>query len=62
MCNYIIGVDDELWAIIEDGITFTVDRYRIITDRKSLTTTQKKEYKKHHRVRGILVDSLPHSE
>jgi len=34
----------------------------MVTDRKKLTTTQKKIYKKNHRVRGILVEALPHAE
>lgn len=32
------------------------------TDTKSLTPTQKKTFRKHHRVRRILVEALPHSE
>lgn len=34
----------------------------MLTDRKKSTATQKKIYKKHHRVRGILVEVLPHTE
>ena len=40
--------------IIEDGVTFPVDAKGMIMDRKM--------YKKHHKVRGILVEALPHSE
>jgi hypothetical protein len=43
MYNNIIGVvDDEMWDIIEDGIRSTVDTDGIVTERKSLTATQKK--------------------
>jgi hypothetical protein len=31
-------------------------------DRKKYTTAQKKMYKKHQRIRDILVASLPHKE
>lgn len=34
----------------------------MVTDRKSFTPAQKKTYRKYHRVIGILVDALPHSE
>lgn len=34
----------------------------MVADRKSLTPAQKKTYKKHHRVCGILVNALPHSK
>lgn len=33
-----------------------------MSDRKDLPQAQKKVYRKHHRVRSILVDDLPHSE
>jgi len=34
----------------------------MVTDKKKLTATQKKIYKKHHKVRGILVEALSHVE
>lgn len=60
--THIIGLDDELWDILEDEIKFEVDGVFMVTYRKNLTPAQKKVYRKHHRVRGILVESLPHSE
>ena len=62
MYTYIIGLDDELWDILEDGIDIAIDSVGMVVDRKTLTPTQKKIYRKHHRVRGILVDALPHAE
>jgi len=62
MYIHIIGVDNELLDIIEDGINFQVDYEGIIIDRKSLIIAQKKMYKKHRRVGGILIDDLHHSE
>ena len=62
MYTYIIGLDDELWDILEDGIDIVVDNVGMVADRKTLTPAQKKIYRKHHRVRGILVDALPHTE
>jgi len=61
MYSHIIGVDDKLWDLIEDGDSFEVDTEGIVTDRKSLTPAQRKIYMKHHRVRGILVGALPHA-
>jgi hypothetical protein len=59
---HVISVDDELRDIIVDGTDFEVDEEGMVADRKKLTTTQKKIYKKHLRARGILVDALPHVE
>src|SRR4030067_176583 len=60
--SHIIGIDDELWDIIEDGIDIEVDDEGKCTDRKKLNDAQKKVYKKHHRVRGIMCDAIPHEE
>src|SRR4030065_1028137 len=60
--SHIIGIDDELWDIIEDGIDIEVDDEGKCVDRKRLTDEQKKVYKKHHRVRGIMCDAIPHEE
>jgi len=53
MYSQIIGMDEELWDIFEEGVSL---------DRKAHTTEQKKLYKKHHLIRGILVAALPHKE
>jgi len=55
MYNHIIGIDDELWDIIEEGVSFEVNEESVLADRK-------KTYKKHPRVRGILMEALPHAE
>lgn len=39
MYNLIIGVDDDLWDIIEDYVNFPVDLKEIVMDRKNLTKT-----------------------
>ncbi|XP_050877610.1 uncharacterized protein LOC127081395 [Lathyrus oleraceus] len=62
MHTHIIGIDDNLWDILEDGINIQVNSVGMISDRKYLTPSQKKLYIKHHRVRGIFVDALPHYE
>lgn len=58
MYTHVICLDDELWEILEDGINIQVNGVGMVSGRKSLTLEQKKIYKKHHRVRGILVDAL----
>lgn len=62
MYTHIIDLDDQLYDILDDGIDIVVDGVGMLADRKSLTHAQKKIYRKHHRVRRILVDALPHSE
>jgi len=44
MYAHIIGVDDQLWDIIEDGVEFEVDTKGILLDIKSLTDDQRKNY------------------
>jgi len=39
MYSYIIGIDDELWNVIEDGPGFEVEEVGMVIDRKKMTTT-----------------------
>ncbi|MCI52383.1 serine/threonine protein kinase SRPK1, partial [Trifolium medium] len=63
--SHIIGVDDELWDIVEEGVQFqNMDGDSIVStaNRKLFTEDQKKQYKKHHKVMSILTKSISHSE
>jgi len=40
MYSHIIGVDDEIWDIIEDGVDFPFDLEGMAVDMKSLTEAQ----------------------
>lgn len=62
MYTHIVDLDDKLWGNLKDGINIQVNGVRMMSDRKSLTPAHKKIYEKHHKVRGILVDALPHYE
>jgi len=53
MYNHIMGLDEELWDILVDGVA---------VDRKKHIAAQKKLYNKHHKIRGTLVAALPHKE
>jgi len=56
MYSHIIGMDEELWDILEEGVgNLRLDEEGVAIDRKAHTTEQKKLYKKHHLIRGILV-------
>ena len=47
----------------EDGVgNLKLDEEGVALDRKAHTPEQKKLYKKHHVIRGILVAALPHKE
>jgi len=60
MYSHIMGLDEELWDILEDGIgDLALDEEGAAIDRKKHTPAQKKLYKKHHKIRGIHVASLP---
>ena len=63
MYSHIMGMDDELWDILEEGVgDLKLDEEGVALDRKAHTAEQKKLYKKHHTIRGILVAALPHEE
>ena len=59
MYSHIMRLDDELWDILEDGVgDLALDKEGAAIDRKTHTPAQKKLYKKHHKIRGILVASI----
>ena len=54
---------DELWDILEDGVgDLALDEEGAVIDRKKHAPAQKKLYKKHHKIRGIVVASIPRTE
>jgi hypothetical protein len=63
MYSYIIGVDSDLWDLVEEGVAFeNMDEEGVVSyqDRKSFTPDQKKEYKKHHLVKGMMTNAITH--
>jgi len=61
--TYIMGLDEELWDILEDGVgDLDLDDEGDVVDRKKQTFAQKKMYKKHHKIRGSLVLAIPRAE
>ena len=63
MYSYIMGLDDELWDILEEGVgDLALDEEGASIDRKKHTPAQEKLYKKHHKMRGILVASISRTE
>jgi len=63
MYSYIMGLDDELWDILEEGVgQLALDEKGDVMDRKKHAPAQKKLYKKHHKMRGILVASIPRTK
>ena len=61
--SYIMGFDGRLWDILEEGVgDLALDEEGVAIDRKKHTPAQKKLYKKHHKMRGILVASIPRTE
>jgi hypothetical protein len=58
-----MGLDEELWDILGDGVgDLVLDEKGVVIDRKKHTPAQKKLYKKHHKIRGILVASIPRTK
>jgi len=61
--SYIMGLDEELWDILEDGFgDLTLDEEGAAIDRKKQTPAQKKLYKKQHKIKDIIVAALPRTE
>jgi len=63
MYSHIMGLDEELWDFLEDGVgDLVLDKEGVSIDRKKHTPAHKKLYKKHHKIRGIIVVALSHKE
>lgn len=60
MYTYFIGLDGEQWDILEDDINIEVNGVRMVKDGKTPTLAQKKIYRKHNGVKGILIEALTH--
>ncbi|KAK2450384.1 hypothetical protein QL285_009503 [Trifolium repens] len=63
--SHLIGIDDELWDLVEKGVTFQGldERGKLsVEERKKFTNTEKKAYKKHHKVKDILIGCISHDE
>ncbi|MCI71749.1 aspartyl-tRNA synthetase, partial [Trifolium medium] len=63
MYSHITGIDDELWDIVEEGVAFKNMNENVrlsIADKKSLSTSDKKIYMKHHKVKDIIVGAITH--
>jgi len=55
-----MGLDEELWDILEDGVgDLVLDEEGAAADKKKHTLSQKKIYKKHHKIKGSLVLAIP---
>ena len=51
--SYIMGLDEELWDILKDGVgDLDLDEEGAAFGRKKHTLAQKKIYKKHHKIKG----------
>ena len=59
--SYVMGLDEELWDILECG-DLVLDEEGTAINRKKHTPEQKKLYKKHHKIRGSLVTTIPRAE
>jgi hypothetical protein len=63
MYSYIMGLDEEVWNVLEDDVDdLELDEEGVVVDRKKHSAAKTKMYKKYHRIRGILVAFLPHKE
>jgi hypothetical protein len=63
MYSHNIIIDDELWDLVEDGVSFKdMDEEWIVNNaERKLVTPNQKQYKKHHKVKGIMTSALTHA-
>ncbi|MCI09282.1 aspartyl-tRNA synthetase [Trifolium medium] len=60
-----MGIDVDLWDIVEENIQFQnmhADGVISFVNRKALTNEEKELYKKHHKAKSILVNSISYSK
>jgi hypothetical protein len=63
MYSHVMGLDEELWVVLEECVgDLVLDEEGVVVDKKKQSPAQKKLYKKHHKIRGILVAALPQKE
>jgi hypothetical protein len=63
MYSHLMGLNEELWDVLEVGVgALVLDEEGAAVDTKKHTAAQKNLYKKHHKIRGILVVALPYKE
>jgi hypothetical protein len=55
MYSHLMGLNEELWDVLEVGVG------ELVLDEEG-AAAQKNLYKKHHKIRGILVVALPYKE
>ncbi|MCI52937.1 TNP1, partial [Trifolium medium] len=57
MYSHIMGIDVDLWDIVEEGVQFQnmdVDGIISYANRKALTNEENELYKMHHKAKSIL--------
>ncbi|MCI33519.1 aspartyl-tRNA synthetase, partial [Trifolium medium] len=63
--SHIMGIDVDLWDIVEENIQFqNMDADGVISsaNRKALMNEENELYKKHHKAKSILVNSISYLE
>src|SRR6266487_3303120 len=63
--HYINGIDDELWDLIEEGVSIDgigPDDKISIVQKRALSTADKKIFSKHNKVKNIMMSSISHDE
>jgi hypothetical protein len=61
--GYIMGLDEELWDILEEGVgDLVLDEEGVVVDRKKHTPALKKLYKKQYIIIGALVTAITKAE
>jgi hypothetical protein len=63
--SHLVGIDEELWDLVERGVSFKDldENGRLDFEaRQAFTDKEKKAYKKHHKVKDILIGCISHEE
>ena len=63
--HYINGIDDELWDLIEEGVSIDgigLDGKITLAQKRALSTANKKIFSKHNKVKNIMMSAISHDE
>jgi len=63
--HYINGIDDELWDLIEEGVSIDgigPDGKITLAQKRALSTANKKIFSKHNKVKNIMMSAISHDE
>ncbi|MCI18953.1 aspartyl-tRNA synthetase, partial [Trifolium medium] len=60
--NHFLRTNEVLWDIVQNGVNLAINSEGMVEDRKSLTETQKQDYKNHHKAKYMMMQTISQAE